>query len=555
MGVFATTYLTSIALSQNNPTFKVTSSPNVVGSGARALGVGGAFMAIADDATAASWNPAALIILEKPEAALMFSFDERSTGIGETSLLDFNYMALSYPFTFRDRNMIVSVNYQRLMDFNSKFHRNDPFTEIGAPTNCPSSPPPPNQNIPFRGGEACYGLTLPGPTGSDIYTINTSTKFIDPFEISDKTEGDIGAIAPAFAIQVTPKISFGMTVNFWRDGIIQGGFKETYKEKQGGKSATNVSFGYDIDRNGFLEDTPWQDTDWIDDDGIPGYTNGDTNFGPTVGDTGEFRYVPPGALIPFETTEIEITSELTNFRGTNLNLGLLFKLPRDFSLGIVYKTPFKATADYKSRYRRWEDGVLTNDDVSEEEREYNFPAVYGIGVAKRFSDRFTLALDVSLTEWDKFWVRSLNKTGQDVSTGFRLEPGFRTVGKKISPINGLLLEDADIDPVTTVRLGAEYLFITQKTIIPVRAGLIYDPEPARSRPDDFYGGSFGTGIMLFDRLLIDAAYVYRFGPDVTVNTVVKEKDPLLKPGHFTIDREVKRDVTHHQVLLSMIYHF
>ena len=42
-------------------------SPNLVGSGARALGMGGAFIAVADDATAASWNPGGLIQLETPE--------------------------------------------------------------------------------------------------------------------------------------------------------------------------------------------------------------------------------------------------------------------------------------------------------------------------------------------------------------------------------------------------------------------------------------------------------------------------------------------------------
>ncbi|MCJ7810524.1 MAG: hypothetical protein MUP26_09715, partial [Desulfobulbaceae bacterium] len=42
---------------------EIPSSPNPVGSGARALGMGGAFIAIADDATAASWNPAGLIQL------------------------------------------------------------------------------------------------------------------------------------------------------------------------------------------------------------------------------------------------------------------------------------------------------------------------------------------------------------------------------------------------------------------------------------------------------------------------------------------------------------
>jgi len=49
----------------------VASSPNPVGSGARAVGMGGAFIGVADDATAASWNPAGLIQLEKPEVSIV----------------------------------------------------------------------------------------------------------------------------------------------------------------------------------------------------------------------------------------------------------------------------------------------------------------------------------------------------------------------------------------------------------------------------------------------------------------------------------------------------
>ncbi len=39
----------------------------VVGAGARAYGMGGAFLSRADDATAASWNPAGLSYLRRPE--------------------------------------------------------------------------------------------------------------------------------------------------------------------------------------------------------------------------------------------------------------------------------------------------------------------------------------------------------------------------------------------------------------------------------------------------------------------------------------------------------
>ena len=56
----------------------IASSPNPVGSGARALGMGGAFIGVADDATAASWNPAGLIQLEKPELSIVGEYFHRS---------------------------------------------------------------------------------------------------------------------------------------------------------------------------------------------------------------------------------------------------------------------------------------------------------------------------------------------------------------------------------------------------------------------------------------------------------------------------------------------
>ena len=46
-----------------------------LGSGARAYGMGGAFLARADDATAASWNPAGLSYLRTPELSLVGAFN------------------------------------------------------------------------------------------------------------------------------------------------------------------------------------------------------------------------------------------------------------------------------------------------------------------------------------------------------------------------------------------------------------------------------------------------------------------------------------------------
>ena len=103
----------------------ISSSPNPVGSGARALGMGGAFIGIADDATAASWNPSGLIQLEKPEVSVVgayvlngqdFSTDS-NTEIENNFNDDFtnlNYVSASLPFNIGNRNMVVSLNYQRL---------------------------------------------------------------------------------------------------------------------------------------------------------------------------------------------------------------------------------------------------------------------------------------------------------------------------------------------------------------------------------------------------------------------------------------------------------
>ncbi len=60
---------------------QISSTPNPVGSGARALGIGGAFISIADDATAASWNPAALLKLKRPEISIVGSSFSKKEGL------------------------------------------------------------------------------------------------------------------------------------------------------------------------------------------------------------------------------------------------------------------------------------------------------------------------------------------------------------------------------------------------------------------------------------------------------------------------------------------
>jgi len=92
-----------------------------LGSGARAYGMGGAFLARADDATAASWNPAGLSYLRVPEVSLVGvsnSFDtERGVDYDRFDGKAIDFAAFTSPVTLGQASGAVQVSYQRAISF------------------------------------------------------------------------------------------------------------------------------------------------------------------------------------------------------------------------------------------------------------------------------------------------------------------------------------------------------------------------------------------------------------------------------------------------------
>ena len=81
------------------------------GVGARALGMGGAFFAVADDSTASYWNPAALVFLKRKEFSTM-----QSNMFADTSLSFFTY---AYPTTTKgtlaiSMTQLKSVGFEKI---------------------------------------------------------------------------------------------------------------------------------------------------------------------------------------------------------------------------------------------------------------------------------------------------------------------------------------------------------------------------------------------------------------------------------------------------------
>ena len=101
----------------------------VQGSGARALGMGGAFLARADDATAASWNPAGLSYLRLPEVSFVWLNSSLSTQVRDAANRvvtqdDRNghapdFVAFAFPYDLGRASGSAQISYQRVISFTS----------------------------------------------------------------------------------------------------------------------------------------------------------------------------------------------------------------------------------------------------------------------------------------------------------------------------------------------------------------------------------------------------------------------------------------------------
>ena len=300
---------------------RFTSSPNPVGSGARALGMGGAFIAICDDATAASWNPAGLVQLEKPELSVVYDYHKNDVSshyeaFPNASVSDggvdhsFNYLSAAYPFKLFSRNMTASLNYQHLYDFKNDSSR--------------------------RYEEKRAFSTL---TDVSIYSL----------------DGELWAISPAFSIQMTPSFSIGVTLNFWEDGLFDNQWTTSYnyhfqnitKSPVIQREDSVYSESYKFSGFNYHLGALWSVTSRLTVGAVmkaPFTADLDYHYHSEIERVGDYEYVDD----PMNTGEnetlhvLDIPANETLEMPMSLGLGISFRLTDAFSVALdVYKTWWK----------------------------------------------------------------------------------------------------------------------------------------------------------------------------------------------------------------------
>lgn len=513
-------------------------APLPVGSGARALGQAGAFTAVADDATAASWNPAGLVQLENPEVSVVYRFSaqkdshasQRSAleaGENRYSSSELNYLSGVYPFLLNDRNAVVSLNYQESYDFIQEFSAR--FSSAG------------QQNV-----------------NTDInqtFTQSTTNYFSDPFQsltiiadVTTETEsqidqvlnssllsgidfwqsGTIDAISPAFAFEVSPRFSLGVALNIYTDGASRGNPVE---------SSLVADYEGTSDSVADITDTR-NSTAVISYDGerYSGPPSNPVTIPISGSQTNTFSDVKTNTQVDAYTVmgQYREDNETEDFLGVNATLGALWTANEKLTLGATVDLPWTGkgtqTKHIDHRVSTFDSNLVqvassTFMDTQTRDVEYTFPLYWSVGALWRWSDRFYTSMDASQTLWSDY---SYKAEGEE----------------RINPFNGEPHSSSGLDDCWSLRLGGEYLCVLSWTEIPLRGGMFWEQRPAVGSPDEYWGFSLGSGISLGKKkgkAVLDVAYVFEQG-----NNVMESLLP---------EKSVHSDTTKHQIFISAIWHF
>jgi long-subunit fatty acid transport protein len=405
-------------LSAQNAADAINIFDNEIGFGARAVGMGGAYTAIAEDYSAIYWNPAGLAQIRKTELWLGLSHlylnnDINFNGSNSSSSISatkFNSFGLVFPVPTYQGSMVFALGYQKVKDFDYMNEYMGISNKGSSSLTFYSDPNNPDSTYDFW--------------GRDVQKQGLVTD-----------DGSLNQWSFAGAIDVSPNISVGLSMNYWTgkseysrefdqqdifnnfqtfpadfDQYLETGYITTEY------SSFNVKFGGmlklgKIIRVGVGIDVPQTITakeDWgkegilyfdnndeldVSDEGIYEYevkipfrfqTGAALKLGPILG-TGSLEYTD-WTQFKFETNELKTeNSALKNdYRGTvtvklggELNVAFLAS---QFRAGLIYEpTPLKGyDFDYDRKFASIGYGVLLD-------RIFKIDLAYMLGVWKQFT--------------------------------------------------------------------------------------------------------------------------------------------------------------------------
>lgn len=431
-----------------------------MGSGARAISMGGAAIANANDFSALDWNPAALTLMEFGEinlALLLKDHSSTATFLGTSAtdnITNFDLMSIAYasPIETNRGHLAFGISYDRVRDYTSTYT----FSAV-------------NQNSSF---------------------LDTRNFIDDPGKLSTETFpqyqiylNDNNLAWALFLTHNVDSLHPDLSTPF-RNGLLQSG---TVTE-EGGMKALRIGGGIDVAENvavGVTANIFFGSYDYR-----RVYTETDVNnIFTKPSDT-----LPPDNFLSAQIIDTRHQSQ----SGFNLKLGVLASPNEHFQLGFTFETP--SFFSVEDEFKRTGSSKLRNGDEfsSTDESRYDVSNLNPITV-------------------NSYNVTTPMKFGGGLS--FNISGATIAASAGFSDLSQLRYSNADADlsdlndsarknlgAVLNWKVGAEYVIMPVGLIL--RAGFALDPSPYKGDPSEYNTKNLtaGLGILLSKSAIIELTY-------------------------------------------------
>jgi hypothetical protein len=274
--------------------------------------MGGAFLARADDATAASWNPAGLSYLRLPEVSFVYSGGSIQSRASSHSTADFSedrrrgrapdFLAATYPLSVGPLSGSAQLSFQRVISFTSDRTIDDHFIPAPEALGEPADPP-----------------------------------FVRRSTIA--TQGGFDVIALGSGWQLTRTLRAGVTVNRWFNG-----YGQMY-DKPVALGISHQEFRYDIRAWNFNVGLIWTPAEKLNIGAV--YKTG---FQARLRQSRLRRdpFIDHGELV---IRERQVTS-------ADLELDPRLNFPPSFGIGASFRPRSALTVSIDYTRTRWSDGYI-----------------------------------------------------------------------------------------------------------------------------------------------------------------------------------------------------
>jgi hypothetical protein len=218
-------------------------------------------------------------------------------------------------------------------------------------------------------------------------------------------------------------------------------------------------------------------------------------------------------------------------RGHNLTLGLLLTYP-SWNVGLVHHAGF--WSDYPVSGER-HSSLAPSSSFSFVRTRFRIPRSVGVGVARRFPGRWTVAVSATHDEWTNALIDRI--------------PGQR------GPVNFFDEAPPELSvtrDTVTVSAGVEHLFVQGGVVVPVRLGVGWEPQgamdPIARDPAGYHLLSAGAGYNT-NQVKIDLAAQYRWA-SFGLSDVMSVESALGAAPREVVGRAASREW---RIKLSAIY--